>query len=432
VRKLIERETTPFRQARAWADAAIGYHGKGDAERAVAVAKRCIEVMDRNDSAAMKRRRLSTDWRFEIAEILHVASEIELARRALRHAEETPFIGLDAVLVAAAWMRIEEDAQAKRLIKQHFSEIADQELDENEKAWARQRPWIIIAMAFTDRGEIEKAEKALANIPATSQNRMRGVRSVGNLLLERGDPESKRAACEFFTRHAPLAASAEKTPDDQPYGDMEEVVYCAQAAVRAGAIDAVETHFLPTMSDKERKRMLPFLATMSAGLSLDERIERYIRPLPDPADRVRFLGGNATWIHDDGELRKIERMILQEKDCAMSDPCCTLTRRAIHRQSLKHWDRARELFEQSLALMSEIEQTRQRAWQLQFFMVSAWLHGHSDLAEEAARQLIDVAWESRGRKIERWDGSVRGDYIREARQLLEVISRTGDRRGNGE
>jgi tetratricopeptide (TPR) repeat protein len=423
VAPLVEHEKTPVRRARAWADAAMGYRESGDDRRAVAAAKRSVEEMDRVPSERMEACRLDRDWRLETAFILWNASERDLAKKALRRAEKGNRLWTDELVAATGRLRIGDDDEARRRIKQCYAKIPERSSSPKEETWMREKGWIIIAIAYAERGDLEEAENTLANIPAKSQNRMRGVRFVGRVLLDRGDSESKEAARDFFARHARFSALAEKTSDDDPPGHLTETVYCAAEAARAGAIDVVETQFLPAMTPKEQETVLRHLAINSTELPLDERIRRFVSPQSDAAKRVDRLLLIAGQLRDNEALNRVEWMILEEEKGKWSEMAGSLMVLAEHRRSLNHWEREQELFDQALACTNAIEQEHLRARHLNGLMVRAWMCGRERQARKIAEQLIDVVWQTRSEDTEEWKSGGRARCALAARELLEATKK---------
>jgi hypothetical protein len=419
VARLSEREKTSLNRARAWANAAIGYDESGDCERAIAAASRCVADMERIPPEEMRPE--LEDWRLKAVFILADAGETDVAKQALRVVERGKHISVDDLTLATAWLRIGEDEEALARIERYYGQIPERASGPEDEAWTRATVWIVVALAYVERGDLADAETALAKIPAKSQNRMRGVRFVGKQLLKQGDADSKRAAREFFARHAPLAAHAEKVPDENPFGWLEETVYCAHDAACAGAIDAVEKDFLPTMTPKERQEVMQSLAACSTELPLDNRVKRFVAPEPDPTARVELLRLISERLGRNDERDQIERLILHEDECPRWKMVETVIDLAERRQSIRHWDRARELFERALALAGDIEHKGRRASELKYLSVEAWLHGHKDLARVAAEQLIDLAWDARKEPIKDWDAQSRGRSVLAAKQLLASL-----------
>jgi len=425
VARLVEHEKTPLRRARAWADAEIGYKESGDIGRAAAAARRFVEEMDRVPSEKMECRRLVRDWPLGTAFILWNAGDTDLAKKALRHLERGNNTSYSELTVATGWLRIGDENEAHRRIKQYYAKIPERASSPEEEAGMRETGWILVAIAYAERGELGEAESTLANIPAESQNRMRGVRFVGRTLLDRGDPESKEAARDFFARHAHLAALAEKTPDDESYGHLTETLYCAGEAARAGAIDAVETQFLPAMTPQQQERVTRHLAFNSNELPLDERVRRFVTPQSDAKKRVYLLSSIAGQLRDRDALYRVERMILEEEKGKWSDMAGSLIILAAHRRSLKHWDREQELFDRALECTNAIEQKALRARYLHILMVRAWVYGRECLARKIAEQLIDIIWEARTDPIESWRRGSRARYALVAKQLLGATKGQG-------
>ncbi len=425
--QLVEHETTALGRARAWADAAIGYKASGDGHRAVAAAKRCVQELDRipgtTDGTPLLEWDAFRKWPLEAAFILSDGGEQDLAKRALQHAEKGSLVHYSELIIATALLLIGEDAEARTRIEQYYAKIPGRATTQKEVAWMRESGWSSIASAYAERGDLEDAENALANIPAESAMRLRGVRFVGRVLLDRGDLKSREIARSFFTRHARLASSAEKHADEEDSGGLREVAYCAMEAARAGAIDAVETQFLPTLTPTERQAVTQSLAHYSTELSLEQCLRRFVTPQSDPSERVTLLGLMAARLADNDSLYNVERMILEEKGGSLWKRSTAVTNLAEHRQSLRHWERARELFERALACANDVQPDGWRAGQLSSFMVSAWAHGHEDLARRAAEQLIDFLWAIRAEEIEGWKPGSRARCVLNAKQLLEATAR---------
>lgn len=426
---LVEHEKTSLRRARAWADAAIGYTESGDQRRAVAAAKHSVEELDRVPPEKMGGWRSDGDWRLETSFILWNVSEKDLAKKALRHAQKGNRFWYSELVVATAWLRIGDYDEGHRQIKQCYAKIPERASSPEEETRMREMGCIRIAIAYAERGDLEEAENALTNIPAESQNRMRGVRFVGRVLLDRVDPESKEAARDFFARHAHLAAFAEKTPDDESYGHLTETLYCAGEAARAGAIDAIETHFLPAMTPQQQERVTRYLAFNSNELSLDERVRRFVSPQSDAKKRVHLLSSIAGQLRDREALDRVECMILEEEKGNWSDIAGSLITLAAHRRTLKHWEREQELIDRALKCTNAIEQKAQRARYLNTLMVRAWMYGQADLARKIAGQLIDVIWQARADKIEEWRRYSRARYALGAKELLEATKGKGSDMG---
>ncbi|MHC2066056.1 hypothetical protein ACYFX5_01155 [Bremerella sp. T1] len=426
----IDWETDAGRHLHSLASVAMAYFQSGDIPRGKEFVEQMLLTLNADDFDA--DRNYNLDACQNVIVTLHQNGEIELAEQLMDAYEKRSQYASSSLWYAGGLLVIGENERAEKVIDQFVAtyeptgysyEASFYTFDEETRLVIAKAHTLSQRLAFY--GMYDEAIELVERIPETKPQRLDLVSKVCNQMLADGTAESRAFAVEVLTRNAPHAVHISKIPEQSQQDAQTYLLAFATTLGEAGAWDVLDKTVVPELSEEHAKRLTRHLRWQSdnIGLSLPEKLARFVTPVTDPVEKFHALASLRHSTKNTDEKRKLFAMMRSLPGDHAEWLAGTLTTVASEQYAAGDINEAEQTWAEARAEIDKIASPTDRADTLRSLAISTWLSGQSKLARQASEDLANLLWEIRDQEIDRLAITKRYGLVEDAKLLLTHVSK---------